>query len=153
MFFLFWVLGSYIWFMNVKRKQLLTKTWQAQSVQWGNDAKEWSQTLSAAQWISVHKHHVRWIIFPWASALRGLSIPCSLGCVLFDLICANSCVSDLLLPQHYNGSAQTDLSDAKENVNGLGSLEFSLNVFTEFAEFSDKNNIFLKKGSNSLSPV
>ena len=34
-------------------------------------------------------------------------------------------------------------------------MEFSLNVFTEFAEFGDKNIIILKRllGSNPLSPV
>ena len=55
------------------------------------------------------------------------------------------------------------VSQARECNENSGTIEFSLNVFTEFSEFSDKNNIILKSlihatlilsdSLNSLKPV
>ena len=43
----------------------------------------------------------------------------------------------------------------KSHLKFISSFKFSLNVFTEFSDFSDKNIIILKRllGSNSLLPV
>ena len=45
---------------------------------------------------------------------------------------------------------QLSRDDFQNSENESRIVEFSLNVFTELSEFSDKNIIILKKGSNSL---
>ena len=70
------------------------------------------------------------------------------------------CISNLILITIYSLLAMIALSAVQSFArilihNAICSMEFSLNVFTEFAEFSDKNIIILKRllDSNSLSHV